>query len=62
MGIQEIMGPLAWKKSTFPLEKVSTNMKLVTAVLLAAGTILSVVKLADLEVGRIDTTLNGKAH
>lgn len=48
------MGPLAQKKSTFPFEKVSTNMKLVAVILLAAVTILSVVKLADLEVGRTD--------
>lgn len=54
MGIQEVMGPLAWKKSTFPLEKVSTNMKLVAVGLLAAGIILSVVKLADLDMARID--------
>lgn len=55
MDIQEVMGPLAWKKFTFPVEKVSTNMKLVAVVLLIAVTILSVVKLADLEVGRTDT-------
>lgn len=42
------MGPLAAKKSTFPMEKVSTNMKLVTVILLAAVTILSVVKLANI--------------
>lgn len=55
MDIQEVMGPLAWKKFTFPLEKVSTNMKLVAVVLLVAGTILPVVKLTGLEAGRIDT-------
>jgi len=56
MGIQEVMGPLARKKSTFPSEKVLTNMKLAAVVLLAAGTILFVVIPADLELGRIDTT------
>lgn len=45
------MGPLTWKKSTFTTEKVSTNMKIVAVFLLVAGITLSVVKLADLEVG-----------
>lgn len=55
MGIQKVMGPLAWKKFTSTMEKVSTNMKLAAVVCLAASISLVVVKLADLEASRIDT-------